>query len=152
MEEVDITIPEWDPKPVKLWVVTIDEQPDQEDSHFKLYAADREVEVKRRMFNGEEVVDWDPESEDRAVLFDSCLEKLSRFAREILDEFIERRKPAEQINLYIVRDYFNMTFGIALTVDPERLSEHEGYAIEELSTVSNAMMKDMMSSTTPPYR
>lgn len=143
MDEVDITVEGWDRQPVKLWIVTLTEQPDSEDREFTLFCGDRTVSVKRRMFNGEAIVDWDPESTDRAILFDHCKEELARFAREQLDRHMEFYRPGSQANLYVIRDYFTMTFGITVTSDPDRLTEHESYDLKEYSTVSSAMMENM---------
>jgi len=143
MNEVDITIDGWDPKPVKMWIVTIGGQPELDSIHFMLYCDDKVVKVKRRMFNGVEVVTWNPKSDEKAVLFNFCRDELAHFARKELDRFIARFQPASQVNLYIVRDHFNMTFGVAITSDPDRLTEHESYDIEAIQTISQTMMENM---------
>ena len=141
MEKTDITIPEWDPKPINLWVITLKEQPDNDIASFTLFADEKEVEVKRRMFNGEEVVDWDSNSTDLAILLDFCVQDLARFSRKYLDRYLKRERPADPVNLYIVRDNFTMTFGIHATTG--KLSEHKSYDMEPVQTISQSMMRDM---------
>jgi len=141
MEKTDITVPEWDPKPVNLWVITLNKQTDNNKTSFTLFQNEKEVEVKRRMFNGEKVVDWDPNSPDLAVILDFCVKDLAYFARKHLDRYFKRERPTDPVNVYIVRDHFTMTFGVHVAT--YELSEHKSYDIESALTISQIMMKDM---------
>ena len=143
MRKTDITVDGHDESPILLWSVVLFDQPENEDSVFRLYDEDGDVEIPRYYLNSfDEVCDWNPNSDDKVVLLASAKRRFVRYIRQMLDKNLaenpERCKP---LNVYVVRDYFDMSFGLVFT--EKTLSEDSSYSIESFKTLSQAIMEKM---------
>ena len=142
MRKTDISIEGKDDQPIMLWSVTMNKQSDSEDRTFALFDSSGAVEIQRWCMDSYgEVLKWDPDSDDKVMLVGSRKRALVRHIRVMLDQTLANSEIQDTLNVYVVRDHFDMSFGLIFT--ERTLSDDPTYSIENYKTLSESMMENM---------